>query len=224
MARLIWDEASNKYYETGTSNGVLYPQGNDGNYQTGVNWNGLISVKHAPDGAEGSPIYANNKKYLEMTSAENFKGTIDAYTYPDEFMACDGSKEIATGVYAGQQNRQSFGLSYVTIVGNDTEGNDFGKKFHIIYGAKVAPSSRDYETINGDPNALQFSWEFTTTPAELSDELEVQGFKPTAYICIDGTKLQPETVKKLQDKLWGTETDEPTLPAISELVALVTEV
>ena len=192
----------------------------DGNYGVGVAWNGLTAVKQSPDGAEESPIYANNHKYISMTSAENFKGSIEAYTYPDEFMACDGSKELSTGVYAGQQARKSFGLTYATNIGNDTEGDDFGEKIHIIYQAKVTPSSRDYETINDDPNAITFSWEFSTVPESISADLESKGIKPTAYICVDTTKASEADVKALKEVLYGG-TEEPKLPSIDEILGLV---
>lgn len=222
MAAIKWDESSKRYYETGTSHGVLFPLGAGGKYEVGVPWNGLISVKQAPDGAEAKPIYANNNKYISMTSSENFKGSITAYTYPDEFAACDGSKEITKGVYAGQQSRKPFGLVYSTIIGNDTEGIDYGEKMHFIYDAKVAPSSRDYSTINEDPEAIEFSWEFSTTPAEVSEELQARGFKKTAYICVDCTKLKPETVKKLKEVVYGGSAD-AKMPTIDEIAKLTAE-
>lgn len=222
MAAIKWDESSKRYYETGTSHGVLFPLGVGGNYEAGVPWNGLISVKQAPDGAESKPIYANNNKYISMTSAENFKGSISAYTYPDEFAACDGSKEVSTGVYVGQQSRKPFGLVYSTIIGNDTEGIDYGEKMHFIYDAKVAPSSRDYSTINDDPDAIEFSWEFSTTPAEVSNELQEQGIKKTAYVCIDCSKLKDETVKRIKEIVYGG-TDDPKMPTIDELLTAAKE-
>lgn len=219
MAAIKWDESSKRYYETGTSHGVLFTLGPDGNgYMVGSPWNGLISVKQSPDGAESKPIYANNNKYISMTSAENFKGTISAYTYPEEFSACDGSKEIAKGIYAGQQTRKPFCLVYSTIVGNDTEGIDYGEKMHFIYNAKVAPSSRDYSTINEDPEAIEFSWEFSTTPAEVPEKLQAKGIKKTAYICVDCTKLDPQQVKNLKGLVYG-EGGAPAMPDIEELVS-----
>ncbi|CRH84896.1 Uncharacterised protein [Chlamydia trachomatis] len=219
MAAIKWDESSKRYYETGTSHGVLFPLGADGKYEKGVPWNGLISVKQSPDGAESKPIYANNNKYISMTSAENFKGSISAYTYPEEFAACDGSKALVPGIYLGQQSRKPFGLVYSTIVGNDTEGIDYGEKMHFIYEAKVAPSSRDYSTVNEDPEAIEFSWEFSTTPAEVSENLQHRGFKKTAYVCIDCTKLKSEDVKKIKDSVYG-ETGEPKMPSIDELLKI----
>lgn len=221
MATLKWDETGKRLYENGTSHGVLYLMEDTGEYGKGVAWNGLISVKQAPDGAEETAVYANNHKYVSMTSAENFKGTIDAFTYPDEFMACDGSKPLAEGVYAGQQSRRAFGLTYSTILGNDVQGNDYGEKIHIIYQSKVAPSSRDYETINDDPNALTFSWEFSTTPEGISQELEEKGIKPTAYLCIDTTKAPESGVKALKEALYGSANAEAKLPRIEEVIKLI---
>lgn len=221
MARLQWFAEGKKLYEGGTSNGVLYTSKSDGGYDAGVAWEGLISVKQSPDGAEVTAQYANNRQYIAMQSAENFKGSIEAFTYPDEFKACDGSKEVVKGVFAGQQNRSSFGMAYSTLVGNDTQGFDHGEKIHIIYGARVSPSSRDYTTINDNPEAITFSWEFTTTPQSVSDELATKGIKPTAYLEIDLTKLDGGKIKSLKDKLYGTEEDEPTLPTIDEIATLI---
>lgn len=222
MAKLKWDETGKRLYENGTSHGVLYTMEKSGKYGVGAAWNGLTSVKQSPDGAEESPIYANNHKYISMMSAENFKGTIEAYTYPDEFMACDGSKEIGKGVYAGQQARKSFGLAYSTIVGNDVQGDDYGEKIHLIYNAKVAPSSREYETVNDDPNAITFSWEFSTTPESVSAELEAKGIKPTSYLCIDTTKADKAVVKKLKDKLYGDDSSgTPGLPTPDEVIKML---
>lgn len=222
MAKLTWDAVGERLYETGTKRGVLYKQDASGAYSTGVPWNGLVSVKQAPDGAEPTPIYANDAKYIEMTSAENFKGTIDAFTYPDEFAECDGSAELVTasGVYAGQQPRVPFGLVYSTVVGNDTLGNDYGEKIHIIYNSKVAPSSRDYETINETPNAITFSWSFSTTPVSVDDIPALK--RATSYICVDTTKTDEAKVEALKDLLYGTDADEAELPTLAELVALLT--
>ena len=161
MVKLQWDQVGQRLYETGTSKGVLFVQNDSGAYGTGVAWNGLQSVKKANDGAEATPLYADNMKYIELMSAENLKGSIDAYTYPEEFEACDGSAAVNPGVYVGQQTRKPFGLVYSTIVGNDTKGNRYGEKLHIIYNAKVSPTERAYETVNEDPTALTFSWEFS---------------------------------------------------------------
>lgn len=217
MPKLVWDQVGQRLYETGTSKGVLYTQEKTGAYADGVAWNGLISVKQSPDGAEPTDLYADNIKYLSMTSAENFKGSVDAYTYPEEFSACDGSAAIATGVYAAQQPRVGFGLVYSTIVGNDTQGNTYGEKIHIIYGAKVSPSERSYETVNNDPNAITFSWSFTTTPVNVESE----GVQPTAYICVDSTKADLTKFKALQELLYGNDTTPATLPTPDEIIALL---
>lgn len=221
MTVLKWDEIGKRLYENGTSHGVLYTLNDEGKYNNGVAWNGLTSVKQSPDGAEETAIYANDHKYLSMLSAENFKGTIEAYTYPDEFMECDGSKELTKGVYAGQQTRKPFGLVYSTIIGNDVKGEAYGEKIHVIYQAKVSPSSREYETINDEPDALTFSWEFSATPSDVGSELDAKGVRPTSYLAIDTTKLEEATVKKIKDKLYGTELEEAALPTIEEFVELI---
>ena len=224
MARLKWDEIGERRYETGTNKGVLYVQNALGGYESGVAWSGLVSVKQSPDGAEETPIYADNIKYLSMMSAENFKGSIDAYTYPDEFAQCEGSVEILadSGVFAGQQTRKPFGLVYSTIVGNDTEGNDHGEKIHIIYNAKVSTSERAYETVNDTPAAITFSWSFSTTPVSVDDSPALT--RPPAYISVDATKMLPANFAALQDLLYGDTSEEPTLPTLAELLALVTGV
>lgn len=217
MAKLKWDQVGERLYETGTRKGVLFPQSKDGNYGTGIAWNGLSAVRQNPDGADETEIYADDIKYLSLTSAENFKGTIEAYTYPDEFAECDGSKEIAPGVYVGQQVRRPFGMAYSTVVGNDTEFNDHGSKLHLIYGAKVAPSERAYETINETPEAITFSWEFTTTP----QQVETEGVRPSAYISIDSTKASKEAWDAIVEMVYGSELEEPTLPSIDEVLTLL---
>lgn len=216
MAKLKWDQVGERFYETGTSKGVLFPQSKTGAYETGVAWNGLVSVKKSNDGAEESPLYADNMKYLSLTSAENLKGSIDAFTYPEEFEACDGSAVINPGVYVGQQARKPFGLAYATIVGNDTEGNAFGEKIHLVYNAKVAPASRDHETVNEDPTALTFSWEYTTTPVDLSG-IDLQ---PSAGITIARHEVSPAAWTALTDAIYGTEAEEPKLPTIEEVIAM----
>lgn len=218
MAKLLWDQAGQRLYETGTAKGVLFTQNSTGAYDTGVAWNGLVSVKKSNDGAEETPLYADNMKYLSLFSAENLKGSIDAYTYPTEFEACDGSAEINPGVYVGQQTRVPFGLVYSTIVGNDTEGNAYGEKMHFIYNAKVSPSERAYETVNEDPTALTFSWEYTTTPVDLSDI----GLEPSAGITVSKKDVPEAKWKALQDMVYGTESDEPTLPTIQEIITMTT--
>lgn len=216
MVKLKWDQAGKRIYETGTKQGVLFKQSEDGTYGTGVAWNGLQSVKKSPDGAEESPLYANDAKYLSLMSAENLKGSIDAYTYPEEFEECDGSAAVNPGVYVGQQNRVPFGLAWKTIVGNDTKGNAYGEKIHIVYNAKVSPSERAYETVNDDPEAITFSWEYSTTPVDLSDI----GLDPSAGITIAKAEVGADAWKALEDKLYGTESEESTLPTIQEIIAL----
>lgn len=213
--KLSWDKSGERFYETGVKNGVLYVQ-NAGAYPKGVAWNGLTAVTESPSGAEATPLYADDIKYLELTSEEEFGGTIEAYTYPDEFAECDGSAELATGVKISQQKRKAFGLVYKTTLGNDEEGNDHGYKLHLVYGCKAAPSEKAYATINDSPEAITFSWEFTTTP------VAVTGHKPTAHIEIDSTKADPTCLAALEAKLFGTETDEPQLPLPDEVKTLMT--
>lgn len=216
MVKLLWDQAGERLYETGTSKGVLFPQKPDGTYNKGVAWNGLVSVKKSPDGGEENAIYADNMKYLSLLSAENLKGSIDAYTYPDEFEACDGSATVNPGVFIGQQTRVPFGLAWTTIVGNDTQGNAYGEKIHIIYNAKVSPSERAYETVNADPAALTFSWEYSTTPVDLSSI----GLNPSAGIVISKSEVDPADWTALTDALYGTATLESKLPTIQEIIAM----
>lgn len=214
MTKLNWDVQGERYYETGVSKGVLYPF-KEGKYKTGVPWNGLTAVTESPSGAESTPLYADNIKYLNLLSNEEFAATVEAYTYPDEFAECDGSAEIAVGVSAGQQKRIPFGMSYVTKIGNDTDGQDHGYKIHLIYGALAAPTQKSYATVNDNPEAITFSWELSTTP------VEVPNLKPTACITIDSTKVEPAKLKKIEDKLYGTESEEATLPTPTELAALI---
>lgn len=216
MPKLQWDQVGERLYETGTSKGVLFTQNGTGVYESGVAWNGLVSVKKSNDGAEPNAIYADNIKYLELMSAENLKGSIDAYTYPDEFEACDGSASVNPGVYVGQQSRTPFGLAYSTIVGNDTLGNSYGEKIHLIYNAKVSPSERAYGTVNESPEAITFSWEYTTTPVDLSDI----GLDPSAGITISKVEVGDAAFKALQEILYGTETVPSRLPSIQEVIAL----
>lgn len=217
MAKLQWDKTGERLYETGTAKGALFVQATTGDYNPGVAWNGLSSVKKSPDGAEESPIYADNKKYLSLTSAENLKGSIEAYTYPEEFEVCDGSAAIHPGVYVGQQPRRAFGMAWSTIVGNDTQGNAFSEKLHLVYNAKVAPSERSYQTVNEDPEALTFSWEYSTTPVDLSDI----GLEPSAGIVITRHEVSEEAWNSLQELVYGSELEEPTLPSIQEVIALM---
>lgn len=221
MPKLVWDEVGKREFETGTSKGVLFPQGPTGAYGEGVAWSGLVSVKQSPDGAEETPVYADNIKYLSLLSAENFKGTIDAITYPEEFEACDGSAELVadSGVYAGQQERKPFGLVYSTVVGNDTQGIDYGEKIHIIYNAKVSPSERAYETINETPSALTFSWAFSTIPASVEGTLLK---RPTAHLTIDTTKADETALAALRDAIYGTASTPSELPSIAEILTMFT--
>lgn len=214
MSKLVWDQTGERLYETGVKMGVLYPQV-AGAYPKGVAWNGLTAVTESPSGAEATALYADDIKYLNLMSNEEFGATIEAYTYPDEFAACDGSAAIVDGVYLGQQKRQAFGLCYRTVLGNDTESNDYGYKLHIIYGALAAPSEKAYATINDSPEAITFSWEVTTTP------VAVNGFKPTACITIDSTKVDKEKLAALEAKLYGTESEEATLPLPDEIATLM---
>ena len=218
MAKLVWDKTGDRLYETGVKNGVLYIP-TAGVYSKGVAWNGLTAVTESPSGAEATALYADDTKYLSLMSAEEFGATIEAYTYPDEFAACDGSAELADGVMIGQQKRSTFGLCYKTTIGNDTEGNDHGYKLHIIYGAQAKPSERAYATINDSPEAITFSWEITTTP------VNVTGAKPTASLVIDSTKADPSKLAALEDILYGKDGEpasEPRLPLPDEIKSLMT--
>lgn len=214
MAKLVWDETGKRLYETGVSQGVLYPQ-SGGTYPNGVAWNGLTAVTESPSGAEATPLYADNIKYLNLFSAEEFGATIEAYTYPDEFMACDGSAQIAKGAYIGQQNRKQFGMCYKTLLGNDVDANDHGYKLHIIYGAMASPSEKAYATVNDSPEAITFSWEVTTTP------VNVTGYEPTASIVIDSTKCNAEKLTDLEEILYGSAEEEPRLPLPDEIVTVL---
>ena len=218
MAKIAWDKTGERLYETGVKNGVLYVQ-EGGAYPKGVAWNGLTAVTESPSGAEATPLYADDIKYLNLLSAEEFGATIEAYTYPDEFAECDGSASLVDGVMIGQQARKTFGLCYRTTIGNDTNGNDYGYKLHIIYGALAAPSEKAYATINDSPEAITFSWEVTTTP------VNVTGAKPTASITIDSTKADPTKLAALEDILYGKDGEpgnEPRLPLPDEIKTLMT--
>lgn len=217
MAKLVWDQTGDRLYETGVSKGVLYPIQSDGAYSKGVAWNGLSSVTESPSGAEANPIYADDMKYLNLLSAEEFSATIEAYTYPDEFAECDGSADIATGVSIGQQKRNIFGLCYRTVLGNDVDSNDHGYKLHLIYGCMAAPSEKAYTSINDSPEAITFSWEVSTTP------VNVTGFKPTASITIDSTKAKKEKLTALEAILYGDESKEARLPLPNEIATLMSE-
>jgi len=215
MSKLTWDNTGERFYETGVKQGVLYPQGEGGAYPKGFAWNGLTAVTESPSGAEANPLYADDIKYLNLMSAEDFGATVEAYTYPDEFAECDGSADIAPGISIGQQKRKAFGMSYRTAIGNDVDGSDHGYKIHLIYGAMAAPSERAYATMNDSPEAITFSWELTTTP------VNVTGFKPTAHLEINSTKVDAEKLAALEAILYGTESEEARLPLPDEIVELV---
>lgn len=217
MAKIVWDQSGQRLYETGVKMGVLYVQDSSGAYPKGVAWNGLTAVNETPSGAEATPLYADDIKYLNLRSAEDFGATIEAYMYPEEFEQCDGSAELAPGVKIGQQARNAFGLCYRTVLGNDIAGNDYGYKLHIIYGATAAPSEKSYATINDSPEAITFSWEVNCTP------VEVEGFKPTASLVIDSTKVDPEKLAALEAKLYGGESSEAMLPLPAEIAAIFKE-
>lgn len=217
MSKLQWDKVGEHFYETGVDHGVLYPMNANGQtYDKGVAWNGLTAVTESPEGAEVSAIYADNIKYLNLMSAEDFKATIEAYTYPEEFEQCDGSASLAEGIKIGQQARKAFGFCYRTRIGNDLNP-ELGYKIHIIYGATAAPSERAYETVNDSPEAITFSWEVSTIP------VEVTGFKPTAHVEIDSTKVDASKLALIEEKLYGSETEEPTLLMPDEIVALIND-
>lgn len=223
MSRLNWDQIGERLYETGVDRGVVYPMDN-GAYPKGVAWNGLTGVTLSPSGAEPTPLYANNYKYLELMSVEELGGTIEAYTYPDEFAECDGSASLATGVRLGQQKRKAFGFTYRNLIGNDVKGDSYGYKLHIIYGALAKPSEQANTTVNDNPEAKAMSWEFSTTP------VTVEGFQPTSHIEIDSTKVDANKLKQLEDILYGTNGTgegntgtEPKLPSITEVAAIFGE-
>lgn len=220
MSKLVWDTTGDRTYETGLNHGVLYPINASGAYTPGVAWNGLSSVSESPSGAEANAVYADNIKYLNLYSAEEFGATIEAYTYPDEWAQCDGSANLAEGVILGQQDRKTFGLCYRTVLGNDTEGDSHGYKLHLIYGAKASPSERQYQTINDSPEAITFSWEISTTP------INVTGHKPVSCITIDSTKADAAKLAALEEILYGkdagqgVEAADPRLPLPDEIATI----
>lgn len=217
MSKLVWDKVGERLYETGVRMGVLYPQDATGNYPLGVAWNGLVSVSESPSGAEASPIYADDIKYLNLISAEDFGATIEAYTYPDEFAECDGSATLADGVFIGQQKRKPFGLCYRTAIGNDVDDNEHGYKLHLIYNALAAPSEKGYSSINDSPEAITFSWEVTTTP------VAVAGFRPTASLVIDSTKVDAAKLTALEAILYGSQGTEARMPLPEEIKTLMAQ-
>ena len=218
MSKIVWDAIGEHTFETGVRNGVLYLKDAEGAYSNGVAWNGLTSVSESPEGAEPTDLYADDIKYLTLMSAENFKATIEAYTYPVEFEECDGSATIAKGVVIGQQSRKPFGLCYRTSIGNDTDGNEHGYKLHIVYGCQASPSEKQYSTINDSPDAVTFSWEVSTTP------VNVNGKKPAATLIIDSTKADKAKLTALEAILYGSEQQEPRLPLPDEIATLMTTV
>lgn len=215
MAKLVFDEVGKRFYETGVKNVVLYVQ-DKGVYGAGVAWNGVTAINESPSGAEATPLYADDIKYLNLLSNEEFGASIEAYTYPDEFGVCDGSAELVEGVTVGQQSRKTFALVYKTTVGNDTENNEYGYKLHVIYGCLAAPSEKAYATINDSPEAITFSWEISTTPVAVGD-----GFKPTSCVTIDSTKVGAENMKKIEDALYGSEAEDAKLLMPAEIMTLL---
>ena len=215
MPKLKWDQTGERLYETGVDKVVLFPMESTGQYGAGVAWNGITAVNESPSGAEPTALYANNGKYLNLISNEDFAATIEAYTYPDEVEECDGSKEIAPGVVIGQQKRKVFGLAYRSLIGNDVDGNDHGYKLHLVYGCLAAPSENNHSTVNDSPEAGTMSWSVSTTPVEVADA------KPTATVTIDSTKADKTKLKKLEDMLYGTEQAESKLPLPAEVITLM---
>ncbi len=223
MAKIEWDLIGQRFYETGLDRGVLYVRDDEGEYPLGEAWNGLVSVSENPSGADPNPQYADNIKYLNLISREEFGATIEAFTYPDSFAACDGSKEMKTGVMFGQQSRKIFGLSYRTKVGNDSTGEDYGYKIHLVYGALATPSEKGYNTVNETPEAMTFSWEITTTP------VEVAGFKPTAMLVIETTATNEDQIAALEEALYGVTASvdpliadaDPYLPLPAEVIQIM---
>lgn len=215
MSKLVWDKTGERYYETGTKKCVLYPQDASGAYPLGVAWNGITAFNETPSGAEPTPLYADDIKYVVMMSAEEYGYTIEAYTYPDEFEQCNGAAEVVEGMHVGQQPRKSFGLAIVTTLGNDVAMNEYGYKLHLIYNSLASPSEKGYATINDSPEAITMSWECTTTPVNMT------GFKPTASITIDSTKVNKEKLTSLEAILYGTDDAEPRLPLPDEVAELL---
>lgn len=213
--RIEWDKVGERLYEVGVDRGVIYPQEADGTYPKGAAWNGLTEVSEKPSGAEPTALYANNKKYLELLSTEEFAGSINAYMYPAEFGECNGEKEVAPGVFVTQQARKPFGFAYRNLIGNDTEKTKHGYKLHIVYGATTRPSEKTNTTVNKDPDASTMSWEFTTTP------VECEGIDPTAHLIIDSTKTTADKMKAIEDILYGTAEEEARLPLISEIINIL---
>lgn len=228
MSKIVWDKTGERLYETGCDHGVLYPIQTGGVYTKGVAWNGLTAVTESPSGAEASPLYADNIKYVNLVSNEEFGATIEAYMYPDEFAECDGSVEIMPGMFAGQQSRKTFGLAYRTILGNDTELNEYGYKLHLVYGCLAAPSEKGYATINDSPEAATLSWEISTTPVAINKLVDGKKLKNTATLTFDSTKFSPEFMAQLEEILYGKDPTtedgndgvDPHLPLPDEIIEL----
>ena len=216
MTRLEWDKTGERTYETGSDRCVLYLQNSDGSYPKGEAWNGFMSLDESPSGADNTKLYANNDEYVGMRASETFGGTIGAYTTPDSFAECDGHTELIPGVSAGQQVRKPFGLTYRTLIGNDTKGTDYGYKIHLVYGATVSPSEKSYSSVNDSPEAVELSYEFEAT------KVPVTGGKPTAHLELDSTKLNEKQIKAIEDALYGTASDEAHLPLPDEVVSIIT--
>ena len=218
MAKLVWDATGERLYETGVSKGVVYPQATGGTYPAGAAWNGLTAVTESPSGAEPTPLYANNNKYLNLMSTEEFAFSITAYTYPDEFAECNGERALAKVAMIGQQKRKTFGMTYQSIIGNDTDGDTYGYKLHLIYGALAAPSEMAHNTVNDSPEATEMSWECSTTP------VAVEGFAPTSHIVIDSTKADATALAALEEILYGGDDAEARLPLPDEVITVLGEV
>lgn len=216
MSKLVWDQTGERLYETGVEQVALFPQAG-GIYPAGVAWNGITALNLTPSGAEPTPLYANDRKYLTLMSVEELGGTIEAYTYPPEWAECDGSVAVVAGVYLGQQPRKSFGLAAKTMIGNDTDGTKYGYKLHLVYGGLASPTEQAHATINDSPEAATLSWEFSTTP------VEVEGYDSTSYVCIDSTKVNKEKLAALEAIIYGSENAEPRLPLPSEIISLMGE-
>lgn len=215
MAKMIWDSVGERLYETGVSECALFPIGDTGEYEKGVAWNGITAITESPSGAEATPLYADNIKYLNLMSNEEYGATIEAYMFPDEFAKCNGFADLAEGVSIGQQARAGFGFCYKTVLGNDVKSNDYGYKLHIVYGCLAAPSEKNYTTVSDTPEPMTMSWEITTTPVKVS------GFKPTACVVIDSTKVDATKLAALEAKLYGTESEEPTLVLPDEIKTMM---
>jgi hypothetical protein len=215
MAKLVWDQTGERFFETGVKNGVLYPQADDGSYPKGVAWNGLTAVTKSPSGAEATPLYADDIKYLNLYSAEEFGATIEAYYYPPEFEECNGSAELVEGVSIGQQKRKAFGFAFRTSLGNDIKGNDYGYKLHLVYGCMASPSEEGYASINDSPEAITFSWEVTSTP------VSVDNFNPTSCLTLNSIKVGAEKMAAIEAILYGSESEEARLPLPNEIAQII---